>query len=402
MKNIAKVKIKAHHEKRLIEGNPWIFSNEIENFSSLKNLEKGSLIEVEIYKQPNFALAYFNPHSLISCRILSYNSIEKIDESFFVKKINQAKILREKFFEKPFYRLINSEGDRLPGLIIDRFDNIFVCQISTAGMENLKPFLILALKEIFKNCQIIFKNNSELRALEKLESSLDFESVDGVEIPEKITVIENDLEFKIDLKNGQKTGWFFDQAINRNFVASLVKDCDVFDGFCYVGGFGINAVKAQARSVIFADSSKEALDLTRENCQKIVEKFNPDCQTSFYNKKIFDLLEDAEFQKRSFDVILLDPPAFVKNKKDLFSGLRGYEKLVKLACPLLKKNGYLIITSCSHHVSSHDLVLAVQHALHKSHKNGKLIRTYGAGFDHPIHPALKENEYLKCLTFFIE
>ena len=221
-------------------------------------------------------------------------------------------------------------------------------------------------------------------------------------LTEKITVIENDLEFKIDLKNGQKTGWFFDQAVNRNFVASLVKDCDVFDGFCYVGGFGINAVKAQARSVIFADSSKEALDLTRENCQKIVEKFNPTCETSFYNKKIFDLLEDVEFQKRSFDVVLLDPPAFVKNKKDLFSGLRGYEKLVKLACPLLKKNGYLIITSCSHHVSTQDLVLAVQHALHKSHKNGKLIRTYGAGFDHPIHPALKENEYLKCLTFFIE
>ena len=309
--------------------------------------------------------------------------------------------MRERFFNKPFYRLIHAEADFLPGLIIDRFDNIFVCQISTAGMENLKPFLILALKEIFKNCQIIFKNNSELRALEKLESSLDFESVDDVAIPEKITVIENDLEFKIDLKNGQKTGWFFDQAVNRNFVASLVKDCDVFDGFCYVGGFGINAVKAQARSVIFADSSKEALDLTRENCQKIVEKFNPACQTSFYNKKIFDLLEDAEFQKKSFDVILLDPPAFVKNKKDLFSGLRGYEKLAKMALPLLKSGGILMLASCSHHATKEQLIGSVNAALQKSQKTGKLITSFTAGPDHPLHPALKESEYLKSLFFVI-
>ena len=195
MKNLPKVTIKAHQEKRLIEGSPWIFSNEIENFSALKKLEKGSLVEIQIYKQPHFAVAYFNPHSLISCRILSYNSVEEIDDNFFSKKIIQAKNLREKFFSEPFYRLINSEGDSLPGLIIDRFDNIFVCQISTAGMENLKTFIITALKNIFSNCQIIFKNNSELRTLEKIENNQNIEIVDNAEIADQINILENELEF---------------------------------------------------------------------------------------------------------------------------------------------------------------------------------------------------------------
>ena len=390
MKNIAKVIVKAHHEKRLIEGNPWIFSNEIENFSSLKNLEKGSLIEVEIYKQPHFALAYFNPNSLISCRILSYNSVEKIDESFFVKKINKAQILREKFFDKPFYRLVNSEGDRLPGLIIDRFDNIFVCQISTAGMENLKPFLILALKEIFKNCQIIFRNNSELRALEKLESSLDFECVDDVVIPEKITVIENDLQFTIDLKNGQKTGWFFDQRINRDFVASISKDCDVLDAFCYLGGFGLNALKGGAKSVTFVDSSDAAISKIKN---RNLENVDAICD------KVFDFLENTD---KKFDVVLLDPPAFIKNKKDFFSGIKGYEKLIKLGAAVTKKGGILMISSCSHHASLADLTGTANNAFRKTNRAAKLIRVYGAGYDHPLHPALKESEYLKSITFLVE
>ena len=287
MLNLPKVIIKAKLEKRLIEGSPWVFSNEIENFSALKKLPSGSLVEIQIFKQPHFAVAYFNPHNLISCRILSYNAVEKIDEEFFEKKISIAKNLREKFFNQPFYRLINSEGDSLAGLIIDRFDDIFVCQISTAGMEQLKSFIIFALKKIFPNCRIIFKNNSESRSLEQLASEPEFEVIDDVKIDDIITLQENQLEFKINIKHGQKTGWFYDQRINREFISSLAKNLDIFDGYCYVGGFGANAIKAQARSVVFADRSKEAMELAKINSDFAIKNFNPNCQTEFYTKKIF-------------------------------------------------------------------------------------------------------------------
>ncbi len=402
MLNLPKVIIKAKLEKRLIEGSPWVFSNEIENFSALKKLSNGSLVEIQIFKQPHFAVAYFNPHSLISCRILSYNAVEKIDEEFFEKKILIAKNLREKFFNQPFYRLINSEGDSLAGLIIDRFDDIFVCQISTAGMEQLKNFIILALKKIFPNCRIIFKNNSESRSLEQLASEPEFEVIDDANIEDIISLYENQLEFKINIKHGQKTGWFYDQRINREFVSSLAKNLDIFDGYCYVGGFGANAIKAQARSVVFADRSKEAIELAKINSEFAVKNFNPDCQTEFYTKKIFELLEDSEFRKKQFDLVLLDPPAFIKTKKDFFSGIRGYEKLIRLASAVLKKSSYLVISSCSHHASSQDLITATFSAMNKQNRGCKLIRNFGAGFDHPIHPAIKEGEYLKCLTFYIE
>lgn len=396
-----KLIIKAHHEKRLIAGNPWIFSNEIENFSALKNLPKGQIVLVKIHNNPEFALAYFNPHSLIAGRILTHNISQKIDESFLVEKITQAQNLRQKFFNKPFYRLVNSEGDYLPGLVIDRYGDIFIIQISTAGMEVLKEQIILALREIFKNCKIIFRNNSEMRHLEKLESLEEFEFVDEI-ANDDILIEENDIEFSVNLKNCQKTGWFYDQRINREFVQKIAKDADIFDGFCYSGGFGVNAIRAQARSVIFADSALDALNLAKKNAQNAKEKFNQNCHIEFYQQKIFDLFENNLLQNHKFDVILLDPPAFIKSKKDLFSGLRGYEKLIRLAVKNLKNNGFLMLTSCSHHAKIDDLIHSCQIAFNKSGKNATLIRNFGASYDHPIHPALKENEYLKSLTFFVK
>ena len=260
-----KLIIKAHHEKRLIAGNPWIFSNEIENFSALKNLEKGQIVLVKIHNNPEFALAYFNPHSLIAGRILTHNISQKIDEGFLVEKISQAQNLRQKFFDKPFYRLINSEGDYLPGLVIDRYGDIFIIQISTAGMEILKPQIILALREIFKNCKIIFRNNSEMRHLEKLESLEEFEFVDEIS-DDDILIEENEIEFLVNLKNCQKTGWFYDQRTNREFVQKISKNADILDCFCYSGGFGVNAIKSQARSVTFADSALDALNLAKKKC----------------------------------------------------------------------------------------------------------------------------------------
>jgi len=387
MQPLPKLIVKARSEIRIVHNNPWIFSNEIENFSEVKKLEKGSLVEVIIKKDQSFGIAYFNPHSLIAARILSYNSAQEINENFFIEKISSALASRQKFFDKPFYRLIHSEGDFLPGLVLDRFGDVFSCQISTAGMEKLTPILISALKKLFPQSKIILRNDVEARKHESLE--LFVKEID--EIPNQIDIEENGIKFSINVKEGQKTGWFFDQRKNRQFIGSISKDCDVLDAFCYLGGFGLNALKNGAKSVTFIDSSKEALDKipTAENVEII-------------NDKVFETLEKLESEQRRFDIVLLDPPAFIKSKKDIFSGLKGYEKLIRLAAPLVKKGGVLMLTSCSHHASIIDLINAANDGFRKLQKPARLIRTFGADVDHPVHLALKENEYLKSLTFLVE
>ncbi len=390
-----KLKIKKHHEVRIVRGHPWIFSNEIENFAALKYLEKGTLVEVQVKKDEPFALAYFNPNNLISARILTYDVKQEINENFFIEKISAAKILRDRFFDKPFYRLIHSEADFLPGLIIDRLDNILSCQISTAGMEKLSPLLISALEKLFPDAAIIFRNDVESRKLEGLE--LYVKAIKG-DIPDKIEIEENGLKFAIDVKSGQKTGWFFDQRKNRDFIGLVSKNCDVLDAFCYLGGFGLNALKNGANSVTFIDSSQEAINHVKQN----IALNNFTQKTEIITKKVYETLDNADFQKRQFDVVVLDPPAFIKSKKDFFSGLKGYEKLVKLSANLVKPNGLLMLASCSHNATIGDLIAAANDGFRKSNRRAKLICSFGADLDHPIHPALKESEYLKSITFMVE
>jgi 23S rRNA (cytosine1962-C5)-methyltransferase len=390
-----KLRIKHHNELRIVKGHPWIFSNEIENFAELKTLEKGTIVDVEIKKGETFATAYFNPHSLIAARIISSNPKEKIDEEFFSKRILAAKNIREKFFDKPFYRLIHSEADFLPGLVIDRFDNVLSCQISTAGMENLAPILISALEKIFPDAAIIFRNDVSARKFEGLEL---YTKIIKGEVTDEILVEENGLKFFADVKSGQKTGWFFDQRTNREFIGSLAENCDVLDAFCYVGGFGLNALKNGAKSITFVDSSESALSHLRKNIE--LNNFTQTCE--IICDKVVEVLDNPEFQKRRFDLIVLDPPAFVKSKKDFSVGLKAYEKLVKLSTTLLRKNGVLMLASCSHNASLSDLIAAANEGLRKSGRKARLIRTFGAGFDHPVNPALKESEYLKSVTFLVE
>ncbi len=403
---LPKLQIKKRHDIRVAKGSPWIFSNEIENFSQLKTLEKGALVEIVFDPaRPAFAIGYFNSSSLISCRILSHDCGQKIDHNFFVEKITSAKNLREKFFtktpstrsatEKQFYRLVHSEADFLPGLVIDCFGDVLSCQISTAGMERLLPFLISALEEIFPNAAIILRNDVEARRLEGLDC---YVKVVKGNIPNQVRVEENDLSFLIDVTSGQKTGWFFDQRENRKFVGSISKNADVLDAFCYLGGFGLNALKNDAKSVTFIDSCSESLGKLKTN----LEENNYTKKSELVLGKVFEVLENEEFQKRRFDIVVLDPPAFVKSKKDFFSGLKGYEKLVKLSTNLVRKNGLLVLSSCSHNASVSDLISAANDGFRKSGCKAKLIRTFGAGYDHPSHPALKESEYLKSLTFLVE
>ena len=392
------INIKKEHSLRLETGSPWVFSNEIANFADLKTISCGSLVQINLANKP-FALGYFNHKTLISARILSKNVAQKIDVSFFVNKIQQALSLRQKFYQHPNYRLIHSEADGLPGLIVDRFANIFVCQISTAGMQNLQTIFIEAMQIIFANCNLIFKNNQENRSLEGLEVQHNQDSSDKL-TNQLVEVQENNLFFTVDLVNSQKTGWFFDQQPSRKFVAEISKNQKVLDAYCFVGGFGVNAFAGGASEVLFIDSSKHALDLAKQNCQKLLGN-NYQEKAKFYQGQVFDLLSSSQFTEQKFDIILLDPPPFIQNKKHLFAGLRGYEKLAKMAIPLLNNGGILMLASCSHHASKEQLINSVNMALQKSHKTGRLIASFTAGPDHPLHPALKESEYLKSLFFVI-
>lgn len=378
-------------------GSPWIYSNEVENFKELKEKNiAGGLVEIRIPREKEpFGIAYFNPSQLICARVLSYDANEKIDEYFFAKKIKTAKKLRDKFFDRPFYRLIHSEADGLPGFVIDRFNDVFACQITTLGAEKLQNLLIAALNKIFENPKIIFKNDAESRKFEGLQ--FETKIISG-EIADEIIIEENDLKYSLDIKNGQKTGWFFDQRINRDFISQVSKGAEVLDAFCYQGGFGMNALKGHARSVTFIDSSAEALKMVKKNLE--LNNFL-DKKVELINEKTFEALIKLAEENKKFDVVVLDPPAFVKSRKDLAAGLKGYEKLVKLGAALTKENGILFLASCSHNVSLNDLTEAAAQGLRKANKSAKLIRSFGAGPDHPVNPHLKESEYLKSVAFVV-
>jgi 23S rRNA (cytosine1962-C5)-methyltransferase len=388
------IKLKKGQDRKVNAGHPWVYSNEIDG-DGLAEIASGSLVRVANAFGNFLGYGYYNRHSLIAVRILTTKEHQEINQDFLTKKIEQALKLREDFFAEPYYRLVHSEADGLAGLIIDRFDNLLVLQVSTAGMENLLDSLVISLNTIFVSPTIILRNDISTRKLEGLQ---EYVKVLQGELPEKNILIENGLKFNFDPINGQKTGWFFDQRENRKFVASLVKGKDMLDCYCYNGGFGINAAEAGANSVAFIDSSELAI----KNVQENIKLNNLDAKSfQFINGKVFDELENLIKVGQKFQVVVLDPPAFVKSRKDFFTGIKGYEKLAKLGAKLVAKNGYLFIASCSHNAGLQDLIRATASGIDKAGRSGKIVRIFGAGFDHPMHPVLLESEYLKSITYQI-
>ncbi len=389
------IKLKKGQDRKVNFGHPWVYSNEIETSPQLAEMASGSLVKIVNAFDNFLGIGYYNRHSLIAARILTKKENQEINQEFFIKKIESALKLRQDFFDEPFYRLIHSEADGLAGLIIDRFDNLLVLQIATAGMENLLEILIAALNQVFGAPILVLRNDINVRKLEGLQ---EYVKVLQGELPAENILVENNLKFNFDPINGQKTGWFFDQRENRKFVASLVKEKDVLDAYCYNGGFGINAAAAGANSVTFIDSS----DLAIKNVHNNIELSNLNIEScKFINGKVFDELENLIKVGKKFQVVVLDPPAFIKSKKDFFTGIKGYEKLAKLGAKLVAKNGYLFIASCSHNAGLQDLIRSTAEGIDKAGKSAKIVRIFGAGFDHPMHPVLLESEYLKSITYQI-
>jgi 23S rRNA (cytosine1962-C5)-methyltransferase len=385
---IVPVRLKKDKEEAIRRGFPWIYAGDFIESSELLAVPAGSLVAIENVKGQALGTGYFNAGSQIAARVLTLTN-EKIDEAYFTRRLEKALSIREKLIGVPYYRLVHSEPDGLPGLLIDRFGDIAVAQAGTAGMEALQKLWLPALDKLLQPSAIVLRNDTASRKLEGLAQEV--RAVKG-EVPELVEVRENGCVYFADLIKGQKTGWFYDQRDNRKMIADLAKGKSLLDVYSHSGGFGVLAARAGAQ-VMMVDSSKLALELAaRAATEKGAEKH---CAT--LQGDAFETLQKLARENKRYDIVLADPPAFVKSKKDIGAGIKGYEKVAKLAAALAAPGGLLFVASCSHHASRGAFNKAVLDGVRKAGREANILKQTGAAPDHPRHPMLPQSEYLKGL-----
>lgn len=373
-------------------GSPWIFSNEIRMDEAAKSIAPGAVVNVRGEDGRAFGTGYFNPKSLIAIRLWSDDCDLVIDRDFFAARLKRALALRQAIYDKPFYRLVHAEGDALPGLVIDRFDDTLSVQIGTAGMERQTETLLQALEAVVKPKTVILRNDAPSRALEGLDSQVKTVKGEG----RRIAVEENGARYFADLAEGQKTGWYYDQRDNRAFIAGLAKGKTVLDAYSYTGGFGILAAKAGAKEVVCLDSSAPALAIAEESARAngvTIQAVKAD---------VFEELERLKAAGERFDIVVADPPPFVKSKKDLEPGAKAYRKLTRLAADVTASGGVMMIASCSHNIPPERFAQECAQGLLRAHRQAAMIRQSGAGPDHPVHPLLPESAYLKAIAYALD
>ena len=377
---------------RAHSGSPWIFSNEIRMDEAAKAIAPGAVVNVRGEDGRSFGTGYFNSKSLIAVRLLAEACDTVIDGDFFVARLGRALALRNAFYDKPFYRLCHAEGDGLPGLVIDRFGDTLTVQIGTAGMERQIDVIVAALEKILKPKTVILRNDTPTRALEGL--SLYVKTLKGD--AHRLTLEENGARYSADLAEGQKTGWYYDQRDNRAFIAQLAEGKSILDAYCYTGGFGILAAKAGAKEVVCLDSSAPALAIAEESARAngvTIKAIRCD---------VFEELERLKAAGETFDIVLADPPPFVKSRKDLEPGAKAYRKLARLAADVTAPSGLLMVASCSHNIPPERFAQECAQGLLRAGRRAALIRQAGAGPDHPVHPLLPESAYLKALVYALD
>ncbi|MGN6515820.1 MAG: class I SAM-dependent rRNA methyltransferase [Rhizomicrobium sp.] len=387
------IKLRPKEGRRLRAGAPWVFSNEIVMDAAAKALAPGSIVNVQGHDGLALGTGYFNPASLIAVRILDPKADAGIGAAFFATALRRALSRREAFYDEPYYRLVHAEGDGLPGVAIDRFGDLCSVQVTTAGMENLTPALLEALDEIVSPRTIVLRNDTPSRALEGLPSYV--RAAKG-EMPGRISLIENGVRYFADIGGGQKTGWYFDQRDNHAFMARIAKSRSVLDAYCYGGGFALAAAKSGAREVTGIDSSQTALALAEEAAAA------NGLHARFIRADVFEEFERLAATSERFDVIIADPPPFVKSRKDLEPGAKAYRKLARLAASIVAPDGFLLLASCSHNISSERFSQECAIGISRANRRAALIRQSGAGPDHPVHPMLPETAYLKALVYALD
>jgi 23S rRNA (cytosine1962-C5)-methyltransferase len=386
------IRLKPREGRRARAGAPWIFSNEVQMDEAAKTLAPGSVVNIAFDDGQPLGTGYFNPKSLIALRLLEKTPDTVIGTGFFVRYLERALKIREALYARPFYRLVHAEGDGLPGLTIDRFGDTVVAQITTAGMESLTEPLLKALDKVLSPTHVILRNDAPSRALEGLGDEVRAAKGEAG----RVAVEENGARYFADLGAGQKTGWYYDQRENRAFMAALAKGKTVLDAYSYTGGFGLAAAKAGASETICLDSSAPALELAEASAAAngvAIRAVKAD---------VFEEMERLFAAKETFDIVIADPPPFVRARKDLEPGAKAYRKLARLAAQVTAPGGFLLLASCSHNIPVERFASECAAGIARTGRRASLIRQAGAGPDHPVHPMLPETAYLKALVYALD
>ncbi len=368
----------------------WIFKKDLKSIP--KSIKSGDFVEIYTEENNFLGIGYINIDSKIPIRIISKNKIN-ITKNFIKEKIkesyNKRKILLQNKITS--FRIVHSEADFLPGVIIDKYNNIFSIQINTAGMENLRPWIINAIKELFNPISIYEKSDKNLREKEGLLNKNGL--IYGEDI-DSIKILENNTEFLINFSKSQKTGFYLDQRKNREIISKFANNKRILDLFCHTGGFGIKCAQNGANLIKFVEISKDAILILKENI-----KINNIKNYEIINENVFKFMEK---EKEKYDIIIIDPPAFAKSKKDKKNALKAYKFLISSAIKILNNNGLIAIFSCSHHIETDDLIKLIQDIALKENKYPEIIDFLYQDFrDHPYILTIPNSLYLKGILFKI-
>lgn len=377
-------------DRRVRLGHAWVFSNEVDvSRSPLSAYEPGQLVVVRDSFGKPVGTAYINPGALICARILTSDAKASIDTDWWIARIRRAVGFRESIYATPHYRAVYGESDGCPGLVVDRYGDVLVAQLNTAGVVKMRESIVQALKSVTNARGILVRSAGSVRQIEGID---EFDEPIG-EVPDVAEVQEDNAVFSAPLRKGQKTGYFFDQRDNRSRLARYVNGKRVLDMYSYIGSWGVRAGGFGAREVTCSDSSELALEFAQENAQRNNVKI------ATQQGDALDVLSTFTVEGRRFDVVIVDPPALIKRRKDVHAGQSLYERLNRLAFNVLEPGGVLISCSCSHHLEPAMLQRAILGAAKDAGRRAQILEKHAHGPDHPIHPAMPETEYLKA--FFV-
>ena len=384
------VYLKKKEERRILRGHPWVFSNELQSIPA--GTTPGEIVDVVTVSGAFIGRGYINPHTLISVRLLTRKQ-EAIDRDFFRGRIARARSLRSMLGFGDSYRAVFGEGDGLPGLIVDKYADTLVVQSTTAGIEAQLNLIIAALIDEFQPAAIVLRNDTSSRALEGLTQE---PRVAQGAVMGPVTFEESGIKYTVDVLEGQKTGFFFDQRENRQALKALVQGRRTLDCFCYVGAWSLSAARYGASEVIGVDSSQKAVDLAAANAAL------NGLQARFVKADAFEELRRLEKERERFGCVILDPPAFVKSRAKVREALKGYKEINLRAMKLLEPGGVLVTCSCSHHIDEDLFREMLIDAAQSAGRQARLLEMRSQSRDHPILLAARETQYLKCAVLVVD
>ena len=383
--------LRKDEDRRLRSGHLWVYSNEVDvEATPLRHFTPGQPVTIQSSNGKVIGTGYVNPNTLLCARLVSRDPDHPLSPSLLVHRLNVALSLRERLYNQPFYRLVYGEGDGLPGLIIDRYGDLCVAQITTAGMDRFKDDILAALQKILKPTAVLWRNDGAMRELEGLER---YVADAAGTVPETVDIEEDGLRFQIAPKTGQKTGWFYDQRDNRARLDRYITGRRVLDVFSYTGAWGIRAAVRGAREVVCIDSSAAALEQV-----KVHAALNGiSDRVQIRPGDAFEALKALREGRERFDVVIVDPPAFVKRRKDFKEGALAYRRINEMAMQVLERDGLLVSCSCSQLLPREALTLALLQGSRHLERNLVILEQGRQGPDHPVHPAIPETDYLKTI-----